>query len=218
MLHSTTVVKVGVLGNGRLEGGRHYLESSHFWCAFAPELKSSRFWCAFAPELESLHFWCAVAPELLLHICTWAGAVHPTAKGWQSQIHNDIALAGGRGRAANAPYEWRVSNLTEVEKFLPGAHIHRKKLTQPYWWSLRWLQLEIFMLPCAIADPVPGFPWGPLVCFDCQDDQRQKTSICLRSIKLPDDDSFWMSGTLRNSALPYHHAITWGEKGVPYAD
>ena len=44
-----TAVAEGVLGNGRLEGGWHYLESSgahlhqsfnffHFWCVIAPEL------------------------------------------------------------------------------------------------------------------------------------------------------------------------------------
>ena len=65
-----------------------------------------------------------------------------------------------------------------------------------------------------ISRSVMTFGWR-LAQMRMERDKRQAASV----YKPPDDDSFWMSGTLRSSALPYHHhIISWGEKGVLYAD
>ena len=138
-----TVVEEGVWGNGRLEGGRHYLESSgaHLhqgWnlCTSGALLHQS---CQYASAPELLVHICTRAASTLLHQnfwCTFAPElVHDTGQGWQSQIGTDTALVGAWGQGCTAPYGRRASN----------HNVPRRLLVCGPYYLYRWTSLPVLV-------------------------------------------------------------------------
>ena len=186
------------LGNGRLEGGRHYLESSHFWCAFAPGGC-----CAIAPE----HFWWTFAPDLPNH-----------TRVAESQIHTDSGLVSALDREVHLhlmDVEIGEPNHTDLNFFFlvtfrvvriclfRAGIVGSSLLSRLIMFTMHQLGIELFTSLCVIVTR-KMLTWSTRARYLCQDDQRQKTSICLRSIKSPDDISFWKSGTLSKALFNPH--------------